>query len=1766
MSAFEATQKKPPAQKTILKQEFRNDLSNLINTTTEAKEYFLYQMRLNPEIFHYLTLCETGTYPELAEPVLQPGTSPVTKEQAKSMYKNDCQVYYERVKSRHKLDTYMQELFLSVCYPELKLSITLDEKYKTAFALNPMNLVGIHELVWEKTLFDPSKLTEFQRKMVPMLLSFAFKGGESVSQAIKRFGVYNDFAEKTLKLPPLDEISKSEIFLESISKFSSLYQFWVKERTMPANVGDTLRALQQRMKTYIIQVNIDERTINPGKEDRRHSPPQNNLGLYSEKVRSRGDSNHYKSSQGPPPTDRNGYNNVKLVHDSNQKKLTKFKGRNQKVGPLQNDSHDTRMASSIHTNERPPNRNDYSRRNYEPQPHQQHQQHNGGNQRFKGDQAREVNSEPPNRSFSAKSNTPRTSGQDGKRNLFADSNRGPRAEKSDRGSVIPRAVYHVSRVPTFESAFETHTLQDWMSPKRNGRSLTLKNKVLLDNGSVMNVTNSDCPPELFSSQTHSTGRSISIQGVTGDIVTQNEELVPMIYGRTALSIPFAPVSLISQGLLLRDFNQFTTPDGKIVTFKSKKEIQGPNNQRKMISLRFVLRRGLFHLHDVQFAHEPLTILMAMSDSEWLNEVDDEDEFEDAENSENILLSVFGVHIQYISDEESGTESESDESTFSDSYDVSIPYWTKNMIEDTLANPVNVTTHVRLPSVDDDKYQADPDATGYDDAKLVSKFPFYSMMFDETPHPIDLLSKSEKARAIEVKTLKLGLRGISDYQLRQMIKNQLIKGCDLTPKDIDNAQLLFGNPDYKGKCKEQRQEIQVSPLAYITNRQKCECFCDVMKLSMTVMYLVGLLAPFNLLFQIPIATTTSVELQRACSLMIGFITAYGHHLNVVYFDLESGIRPLSAFFLEKGILLQLTNAKTHVSRIERAIRTIKERLRTTIQNGVIKTPQNFLNFLVESTVRVMNYEVQNKGGKEVSCPATQFGLPPLSFANILPWMAIGEVPAPPSVVSNSVFRARTQDALALSPHPSSNGIVVWIMASNRFAIRDRFFTKPMTEEWLRRLRNLESSTQSTDSNMIIDNNVDDIPSLSATDVQRGGDIRDTYSNSADKAINESDSTVIVDGEFESPPPPANGDDSAALPPANNDKEDQEIGPKRSATKSYKPSWIDPKDQENNLHDDWQEVSGTKGRFRYEEVSETSTDRKQIETFTTDSKGLKKSSRKRTPTVQHLMSSNLIETNQLKDIARSAEIKQIIDKDTLTPIMTPNKGSAELDHIMKRILNLFMLTKEKLNSDGTLQKWKARYVIDGSEQDKSGYEHAHLSAPTPTDCIIFSMVAIASYQGWVCRVIDIASAFLNTTLHEGSVVYARIAKAQVPLVLRIKPEWIKFVNLQGDIICSVNRGLYRLSESPKLFNTHLQETLTERCGYTQNKKETCLYTKGSGLEISILLVHVDDILVLTGDDEKFKGLQDQLTATYTKIVSQTESPINYLGMQLTQTEDGYEVTQTGMVLKLLEEYNVQGVKPSPSNSTFQEVDDTAPLLAKVRFNSFRTIVMTLLYIARRTRPDILFQVVWFTSRMNVATEQDMSKLLHVMKYLNGTREMGMRFAPNVQAHPMSAQVDSSHGLHQSGHGHWGLCISLYGMTVLCMSRKHKLMTRSSCESEILGVNEAGVYILFLKELLESLGIDVPNPVPIYQDNESCIGILQGESKIAMSSKHMHLRNMWIMDNIKRLEFILKYRETERMTPDVLGKSLCGYLFRRHRYGMMRWKGTRPYDDSEATFDEE
>ena len=505
----------------------------------------------------------------------------------------------------------------------------------------------------------------------------------------------------------------------------------------------------------------------------------------------------------------------------------------------------------------------------------------------------------------------------------------------------------------------------------------------------------------------------------------------------------------------------------------------------------------------------------------------------------------------------------------------------------------------------------------------------------------------------------------------MIFNRVIKGCELTPRDVDNHNILYGSPDTKGKTKEKTQTPLVSPLAYATNPQDCEIHGDVMKLNMTSLYLVCKILPFNLSVQVPLTSLTTISLKTALSEVIGVCSSYGHTVKVIYFDLESGIRSLSGYFLAQGILLQLTNAKTHVSRVERFIQTLKGRIRTTIHNSPIKTPTAFLKLLVESTVRVMNYE--NNDEPMSSCPARLFGLPPLSLSNLQPWLQPGETPSPISNVSNSVFRAKTEECLALSPHSSSNGIKVWLLESQSIATRDRFFPKPMTEKFLTAIKRLEIQTFSDDSNINIKDNFNNTNTDIPVNKIGGGD-----SGLNDNGYGESHPSPILDHDI---------------------VDDVEESQTR-------------KDELNN--------------------------------------GIRKSTRNITPTPR--LSLSVVNVNELKEIARHKEIQQIIEMDTLSPIVTPTRGSLEDAFIRNRSLNLFMLTKQKLNPDGSLNKWKARFVIDGSQQDKSGYDINQLSSPTPTDCIIFSMVAIASYQNWDLKVIDITSAFLNTSLHEGSQVYA------------------------------------------------------------------------------------------------------------------------------------------------------------------------------------------------------------------------------------------------------------------------------------------------------------------------------------------------------------------------------------------------------------------------------
>ena len=1653
-------------------------------------------------------------------------------------------------------------LILSSIDQPIREKVESDPMYNELTDVLPMDALRVFRLVKEKVICDEFHLPRKRTECEVLCRKLPMRRGESIDSYITRFNETNAFGVKHLQMTPTPELTKLGVFLEAISSQSTLNQFYQLETLKTgAEVASTVVELQTRLRDFTVRMKIQT-----GKHSAEGAMPHMaGLGLTAQLV-------------GKPPAEPSKRNR------SRNNRPTK------KTGPIQQGPYDDRLAddlrrqshfgkqlgeSSAHRGRTavPPQgmtwngRTSYGIPPSQPAPVRNYaygKPRSQSSPRFSDTSGTSTRTSTPRPNNSYGRSAPSNNKDHHKRSLFNSGYSGSSESYACLASpghsfMLEEPIRGGYGTPVDQIAFLPIWFE-WFREEEDGVGMTyaqwLGSRILLDTGAEFHVVNKLCPETIANpGDFHEhTGEVVAVKGVVGPAVTMPKVTSYTAVGQTALVMSEAPVSLLSLTTLLLDYTVYASQHGDRFGFCSKASIPCGSrvahsyDREFFVWIDFLKIDRLFVLIAIRF----------LTDKEWYDLRTHPDRNAVFRNAPNYQPPTYTERMRTRSMGEV------------ESYLTMQCFTTMSGCYTAVSGEVIDYT---------DKLQVSK-SIGYDHSPLVSKSFLEKARIGE---PESIFSKRDIARAEEVKNLKLSLRGISDFQLRKMILNNLIKGCKLTPKDVDNAKTLFGNPDLKGKLTEASPEIMISPLEYMNPKQKCEIYCDIMKLTMTSMFLVGVIWPFNLLIQVPIMSTSTEQLRMAFLLIMGFISAYNHELKVIYFDLESGIRPLEAFFLQRGILLELSNAKTHISRIERFIRTLKERLRTTIQNAVIATPMRFLRFLVESTVRVINYQVDERSGNGFSCPAMLFGLSPMSTDNLFPWMEYGEVPAPLSNVSNSVFRSRTEEALALAPHKSSNGIHVWLLDTKRFAIRDRFFPKPLTDTALAKMIHLEKKDFFEPSNLI-DNNIPDL--IPINEVGVGGGVadadlgRDEIAEVAAELVNVDD----IGGDLDFPDLDVADPNDAGMAIGGDldiDVADPRALRPAANSKSYEKPWVDPKDAENDIHGDWEKGSG-RGRFRYDNAERNVLIPEVVDSFTSTN-GVRRSTRLSRPEQRLAMSVEIEKKttapkspfssqpfgapgnqpiSQMED-AKLAEVKQLIDRDTLDPIMTPPPGSPEFRHISERLLDLFMITKEKTDSRGEHIKFKARYVLNGSVQSAEGYEAKHLSAPTPSDCIIFLMIAIAAYQAWSLSVIDIGGAFLHSYLLARSYVYAKVDKKHVPLVLRVRPEWAQYINSRGEIWTRVQKGLYGLRESPQLWAEHLKKTLINEAGYVQNPKESCVYQRGSGDQTSILVVFVDDILVISKGLEENRRLEKILTEKYEKLVNQTGAKLNYLGMEVLTVPGGFEVTQVGSIEKLLDDYAVVGTRPTPGPQTFLDVDESSPPLSKQAFEMFRSVVMSLLYVARRCRPDIQFHVVWLTSRMHVATVQDLLKLHHLMKYLNGTRKMGLRLVPRDFSSGLIAQIDSSHGIHLSGHGHWGMCIYFYGMCVLCVSRKIKLVTRSSFESEMMGVNSGGVYVLFFLELLETLGIHVNTPVAIMQDNMSAIGIMTGEHKLAMSSKHIALRNLWVMDYAKRAILGFKYLETSRMTPDILGKNLTGHLFRRHRYGMMSWVGTRPGDDTEESF---
>lgn len=76
-------------------------------------------------------------------------------------------------------------------------------------------------------------------------------------------------------------------------------------------------------------------------------------------------------------------------------------------------------------------------------------------------------------------------------------------------------------------------------------------------------------------------------------------------------------------------------------------------------------------------------------------------------------------------------------------------------------------------------------------------------------------------------------------------------------------------------------------------------------------------------------------------------------------------------------------------------------------------------------------------------------------------------------------------------------------------------------------------------------------------------------------------------------------------------------------------------------------------------------------------------------------------------------------------------------------------------------------------------------------------------------------------------------------------------------------------------------------------------------------------------------------------------------------------------------VNGINDTPAGLNFFPNDSNSNLFNEHMRQKFHTLTAKLLYIAKRTRPDILLAVNFLTTRVQAPTVEDQTKLYRILK---------------------------------------------------------------------------------------------------------------------------------------------------------------------------------------------
>lgn len=436
-----------------------------------------------------------------------------------------------------------------------------------------------------------------------------------------------------------------------------------------------------------------------------------------------------------------------------------------------------------------------------------------------------------------------------------------------------------------------------------------------------------------------------------------------------------------------------------------------------------------------------------------------------------------------------------------------------------------------------------------------------------------------------------------------------------------------------------------------------------------------------------------------------------------------------------------------------------------------------------------------------------------------------------------------------------------------------------------------------------------------------------------------------------------------------------------------------------------------------------------------------------------------------------------------------------------LPVIWVLKKKVDSEGKVEKFKARLVVAGNRQ-VSGIDFSETFAPVLSLPQLRLILSIAAHLDLEINHLDVNNAFLKGTIEEE--IYVN------------QPQFAKDKDYP-ERVYKLFKSMYGLRQAPRCWNNEINNKMLQT-GFHRLESAPSIYILkdnklygNDDMTPAFVAVYVDDLLIIAKTALIVKAIKDRLVQFWdVKDMGDIRFILNIL---VTRYRDSRSIMLSQMIHidHLLEKHNLTtaNVKYTPLapglTLTSQEADESEDVL------TYQSMIGGIMYLMVATRPDIAHSVCKLSQFNTCASKVHMEAIKHLLRYLKCTKSFQLVLKPsNLQ---LELYSDSDYAADiETSKSTSGSLICLGGAPIFWQSKKQEGVALSTAEAEYLAVSNGIKQLKQLEDSLDEMRLTKGLKVKVFCDNEAALNIMKS-SYIPRNVRHIRVKYHYVREEYQK-----------------------------------------------------